>query len=94
MTMSQDPSYWTALAAQAQRIADAHVVSEIETCGVPEPRAGLTWYDLRPALSPSEHCAEVIDMTLELLDYARRRGLIVRHAFDHHLVRLSTGAAA
>ena len=78
---------WTTLMLQAMRISDRHVVCEIECSGDPVQRGGLTWYDVTAWLSRDEHAQEHVDQALEVMAYATRRNLIVRHPFDHNLVR-------
>lgn len=79
------------LARRAVRIADMQVVCEIES-GCPAHN-GLDqhprWYDLRPLTDPREHCGEMIDMNAEIIDYALRRGLAIRHPEHAHLVRIA-----
>ena len=78
-----------ALCAQALRIADAQCIVEIECNGLAERRQGLTWYDVRPMLDARENCAEVVDINTEMLAYAERRGIVVRHPITPWLLRVA-----
>ena len=70
------------LACIAMRIADAAVVADIESYGVP---IGGRVYDVSPMLDPREHAPQVVDMAREAIDYALERGLVQRLPQDGHL---------
>lgn len=77
------------LVAQAFRLANRAVVSDIQTEGIKVRQPdGSTWWDTRPMVDPHEHDPIVIDMAQQAIDYALAAGLVVRHAFELHLVRI------
>lgn len=79
-----------ALVARAFRIANAAVISDIESEGVRQhDRTGGRWYDVRPMVDPHEHSPEVIDMNNEAIAYALAAGLITADLQHAHLVRIN-----
>ena len=78
------------LAHLAHYLADAWVVSDIETNAVAELDAlGRRWYDTRTMLDPREFAPEVLDMHLVRLQYALTRGLVTPHPDVPHMVRIT-----
>jgi len=78
-------------------IADAESVAAIrEQCTHAHTchDTGQTWLDTRVLLSADEHCAQVIDMNILVLQYARMRGLIYHQQGAPHLVRIARHALA
>jgi hypothetical protein len=71
------------------QIADRAVVSDIELSATCVPGESPRWYDTRPMLDDREHSSPIVDMNTQALDYALLRGLIVRHASQSHLVRIT-----
>ena len=77
------------LVAQAFRLANRAVVSDIQDGGIKVRQPdGSIWWDTRPMVDPHEHDPIVIDMAKQAIDYALDAGLVVRHAFEPHLVRI------
>lgn len=82
-----------ALIAQAFRIANEAVVSDIETEGIRDhDRTDGRWFDIRPMFDPREHSPEVIDMNTEAIAYALASGVITADPQSAHLVRINQGA--
>lgn len=77
-----------ALVAQAFELANRAVISDIETEGVKVKLDGATWWDTRPMVDPQEHAPLVVDMARQAIDYALQAGLVTRHPYEHHLVRI------
>lgn len=82
------------LVAQAFRIANAAVISDIESEGNRITTISGRWYDVRPMLDPREHSSEVIDMFSEAIAYALAAGLITADPTHAHLVRINEGTPA
>lgn len=78
----------SAIVAIAFKLANAAVVSDIESNACKVQVAGATWYDIRPMLDPREHASEAIDMAGLAIGYALCSGVIFRHPEQTHLVRL------
>jgi hypothetical protein len=66
------------LAGEAFSIADAAVVSDIETNGISMGALpdGRRIYDVRPMLDPREQPPEVLDMVNQAVSYGMARGLL------------------
>lgn len=71
----------------AHRIADAAVITDIET-GATRCGPGSSLYDTRPMLDANEHGPECIDMARQALDYAIARGLVHPSAEQPWLMRI------
>lgn len=79
-----------ALVARAFRLANAAVVTDIESEGVRlHDRTGGRWYDLRPMLDEREHCPEFIDMAREAIDFGLAAGLLTADPTHAHIVRIN-----
>lgn len=77
------------LTSAAHRLADASVITDIESEGfIHDDVDGQRWYDTRPMLDPREHCDEVIDQAALAIGYALDRGLVERHPDRPYLLRI------
>lgn len=83
--MTQD----TDLIAQAFRIANAAVITDIETTAARVNGGTGRWYDIRPMLDPREQCSEFIDMNSQAIAYALAVGLVTADPTHAHLVRIN-----
>lgn len=88
--MSAIDVFAAAVATQqrAYAIADAAVLADIETEGVPHQRDGCNWHDVLAMLCVEECGAAQVDMFTQALQYACDRGLIYVHPQAPHLVRI------
>jgi hypothetical protein len=74
----------------AHRLAEAYVVSDIESACTRTPdEQRRWWWDTRVMLDPREQPDDVLEMNRQALDYAAERGLITRHPDKPHMVRIT-----
>lgn len=69
-------------------LANAAVISDIETGAQKIERDGRIWWDTRPMTDPREHSPICVDMAQQAIDYALHSGLAHAHPVQTYLLLL------
>lgn len=83
------PSPPADLQRAAHTLAAAVVRSDIESFGIKERIASLTWWDTRPMVDLREHSPHMVDMANLAIGYAISTGIAFPHPQRPYLLRLS-----